>query len=379
MSHPRARLRPARPAALRRLAEGKPVPGRIGVLAAIERPLVIAFIATLGVLGGIVLGSAIASITTILAYIFMALFIALGLDPVVRRLERRGLKRGGAIGLVFAVFAVVVLLLAVYVLPRVIAETAAFIGSLPEAIAGIESADWFTSMSADAQTAISHGLDELTAALARPETIAAIGGGALAVGVGIISGISAGFVVVALTLYFLASLEAMKLALYALAPARSRVRLADMTERVTASVGSSLLGSVVLSSINAGVVLGLHLLIGLPYPVLMAAIAFVITLIPLFGSVIFLVLGSLVALLSSPAQALGFAIGYLVYIQLESYVVSPRVMNKAIAIPAALVLIGALVGGTLLGVLGVLIALPVMATILLIIREVVVPKQDAKL
>ena len=64
--------------------------------------------------------------------------------------------------------------------------------------------------------------------------------------------------------------------------------------------------------------------------------------------------------------------------QPESYVVSPRVMNRAISIPAALVLIGALVGGTLAGVIGVLVALPIMASILLIIREVVVPKQDRK-
>ena len=123
----------------------------------------------------------------------------------------------------------------------------------------------------------------------------------------------------------------------------------------------------------------LHLFIGLPFPALMAVIAFVITLIPLFGSVIFWVFASIVALFSSPTQALIFAIGYLIYIQLESYVVSPRVMNRAISIPAALVLIGALVGGTLAGVIGVLVALPVMASILLIIREVVVPKQDRKL
>jgi predicted PurR-regulated permease PerM len=90
------------------------------------------------------------------------------------------------------------------------------------------------------------------------------------------------------------------------------------------------------------------------------------------------VIGSVVALFSSPAQALTFAVAYLIYIQLESYVISPRVMNRAIAVPAALVLIGALVGGTLMGVLGVLLALPVMASILLIVHEVVVPRQNEK-
>ena len=195
---------------------------------------------------------------------------------------------------------------------------------------------------------------------------------------GLVSAISAGFIIVALTLYFLASLTGMKQALYALAPAHNRPRLSDMTERVTVSIGRSLLGSVTLAAINSAVVLVLHLLIGLPYAGLMALIAFVVTLIPLFGSVIFWVFGTLAALFSSPTQALIFGIAYLIYIQLESYIVTPRVMTKAVAIPAALVLIGAMVGGSLAGVIGVLVALPVMATALLIIREIVVPKQDLK-
>jgi predicted PurR-regulated permease PerM len=351
---------------------------RRGILAAIEHPLVAAFTATLGVLGALVLGSAIASIGEIIAYIVLALFVALGLDPVVRVLERRGLKRAAGIGIVFGGFAVLVALFAIFVLPPVLAQIGGFIASIPEAMIGIQQADWFQRLPADLQAALGAGLDEVAHALKQPETIAAIGGGALALGIGVATAITGGFVVIALTLYFLASLTAMKGALYALVPARSRPVLSDLTERVTASVGSSLIGSVTLSALNAGVVFVLHLLIGLPFPALMAVIAFVITLIPLFGSVIFLVLGSVVALLSSPQQALIFAVAYLVYIQVESYVVSPRVMNRAVAIPAALVLIGALAGGALGGVLGVLVALPVMASLLLVLREVVVPRQDQK-
>ena len=118
--------------------------------------------------------------------------------------------------------------------------------------------------------------------------------------------------------------------------------------------------------------------IGLPYPALMGAIAFVVTLVPLFGSVIFWLLATIAALFTSPLQALIFAIAYLIYMQVESYVVSPRVLGKVSAIPASLVLIGALVGGTLLGIAGVLLALPVMITALLVLREIVVPRQDAK-
>ncbi len=348
------------------------------VLAALDRPLATAFLATLGVLGALVLGSAIGSISTILVYIVLAMFLAVGLDPIVRMLERHRVSRGAGIAIVFGGFALLALAFLVFVLPPVIAQIGQLIESVPETIAGVPESDWFAQLAPDTQAAILVALEHLATWVSEPATLAAFSGGVLAVGIGFVSAVSAGFVVVALTLYFLASLSATKQAFYALAPAHSRRRLADLTERITGSVGSALIGSVILSSLNAATVFVLHLLIGLPFPALMAVVAFVITLIPLFGSVIFWVLATAIALFSSPQQALIFAIAYLVYIQLESYVISPRVMNRAISIPAALVLIGALVGGALMGVIGVLVALPVMASLLLIIREVVVPRQDLK-
>lgn len=356
-----------------------PRPGRFtGVLAVLDKPLALGFLTTIGVLVALILGSALGSISTILVYIVLAMFLAVGLDPIVRRLERHRVKRGGAIAIVFGGFALLFAAFLIWVLPPVIAQIGEFVEAIPEAIAGIPDTDWFAALDGDTQDAILLGMHQLADWISSPSTIAALSGGVLAVGIGIVGAISASFIVVALTLYFLASLSSIKGAFYALAPAHSRPRLSNITERITDSVGSALIGSVILAAINAGVVLVLHLVIRLPFPALMAVIAFVVTLIPLFGSVIFLVIGTGVALFTSPAQALIFAVCYLIYIQLESYVVSPRVMNRAISIPAALVLIGALVGGALMGVIGVLVALPVMASILLIIREVVVPKQNLK-
>ncbi|MEU1971364.1 AI-2E family transporter [Microbacterium sp. NPDC019599] len=352
---------------------------RARILATLDRPLIAGFAATLGVLGALLIGGALLSISTILAYIVLALFLALGLDPIVRLLERHKVKRGAGIGIVFGAFALLMALFLIFVLPPVLAQIGQFFSDLPAAIDEIPDSEWFQALPAEWQAGLGTALDQLAQTLSDPAFLAALGGGVLAVGAGIVAAISGGFIVVALTLYFLASLGAMKGALYALAPARNRPKLTDLTERITSSVGAALIGSVTLSSINALAVFVLHLVIGLPFAALMAVIAFIITLIPLFGSVIFWILASIIALFSSPQQALIFFIAYLVYIQIESYVLSPRVMNKAVEIPAALVLIAAMVGGTLMGVLGVLIALPITASILLIIREVVVPKQDVKI
>ncbi len=343
-----------------------------------ERPLTIGFVATLGVLGALIVGVALGSITTLLLQIALAMFVALGLDPIVRTLERRGVKRGTGIAIVFGGYALIAAAFLFFILPPVVTQFAAFVEHLPQAVDEMLQSDWFNALPLDLRVAVAGGMHTIADTLHQPETIAAIGGGVLAAAAGLFNAISAGFIIVALTLYFLASLDGMKQALYSLVPARDRVTVAGLTEQVTASVGASLLGSLTLSALNGVVVFLIYFFLGLPYAALMAMIAFIITFIPLFGSLIFLVLGTVVALFSSPSQALIFLIAYFVYIQVESYVVSPRVMTKAIAIPPALVLIGAMAGAAMLGVIGVLLALPVIASLLLIVRQVVVPKQNLK-
>ena len=162
------------------------------------------------------------------------------------------------------------------------------------------------------------------------------------------------------------------------APARNRPKVRRMTNEITDSIGSYLMGMVILAFFNSVVAFLLHLILGLPYPLLMGVLAFSITIIPLVGPVLYWIFASILALFTSPLAALIFAIAYLVYIQIEAYVITPRVMSKAISIPGSLVVIGALIGGTLLGLIGALVAVPVTASILLIIKQVFIPRQDAK-
>ena len=77
-------------------------------------------------------------------------------------------------------------------------------------------------------------------------------------------------------------------------------------------------------------------------------------------------------------SALIFAAIYLVYMQIEAYVISPRIMNRAVSVPGSVVVISALAGGALLNLLGALIAIPVAASILIIYREVIIPRQNER-
>jgi predicted PurR-regulated permease PerM len=83
-------------------------------------------------------------------------------------------------------------------------------------------------------------------------------------------------------------------------------------------------------------------------------------------------------LLASPLTALVILIYFLIYMQIEAYVISPRIMNKAVSIPGSVVVIAALAGGTLMGVLGALVAIPIAASIILIIKQVFVPRMETR-
>ena len=337
------------------------------------------FIVTLGVLAAIVLGIALGSLATILVCIILALFIALGLDPVVRALERRGVKRVWGIAIVFAVFLIVVIIGAVFLLPAVITQLVEFTVAIPASLEEIEATAWFQGLDPAVAGVLTAATNQLALFFSDPANIVALFGGLLAFGVGVVNAVSAGIIIVVLTMYFLGSLTSMKQALYKLTAAHHRPTVESLTEQITGSIGSFVLGAVILASCNAAVVTVIHLVLGLPYPALMGLLAFLITLVPVIGSVLYWVFGTVVALFTSPTAALLFAILYLIYMQLEAYVVTPRVMSRATAIPGVLVIIGALVGGTLLGLLGALVAIPITAAILLIIRDVIIPRQNSKL
>jgi predicted PurR-regulated permease PerM len=182
-----------------------------------------------------------------------------------------------------------------------------------------------------------------------------------------------------LTLYFLASMRSMKAGLLKLAPAYARPRLASITDRIIETVGGYVSGMAILAACNAVFAFLLLTILGAPFALSLAFLALFITMIPMVGPIISLVLIAVVTLAHSPVTALIFALVYFSYMQVEAYFLTPRVMAKTVDVPGSLVLIAALAGGTLLGLLGALVAVPVTASLLLIVRDAYIPRQDAKL
>ena len=259
----------------------------------------------------VALATALVGVSTVILSIVLALFLALGLDPLVSRIERAGIARGWGIAIVFTAFAVVVALVIWLIVPRVIQQLVEFVQAVPAAMAALASQDWFVT----AMDALGANPDAVAEGVAQffsdPERLLALTGGVVATGFGVIGGISSTIVIVALTLYMLASIEGMKSAFYRFTPAYGRSTVIRLTETITGSMGGFVMTMAVLGALNATLVMLLHVVLRLPFPALMGVIAFFLTLIPVVGSVLFWVVGSVVALFTDPVAALIFAVLYI--------------------------------------------------------------------
>jgi predicted PurR-regulated permease PerM len=340
----------------------------------------IGLVGGLGVLLSLLIGGVVTQLSTVLIYIGVALFLALGLDPLVSWLERR-MPRPLAIVIVFAAVIGVFAGLALAVVPLVVNQASYLITNFSDIVDDVTNSDFVTGLQGLVGNFvdIDKAVQDAAAFFQDPDNLLALGGGILAVGTGIASGATGAVIVLILTLYFLASLRSMKKITYRFVPANKRASFASLTEDVTGAVGRYVVGQISLAAINGILSLILLTIIGAPAPALLAFIAFLASLIPLVGTLSGSLVIVLVCLFASPLTALVAAIWYVVYMQVEAYFLSPRIMNKAVAVPGAIVVIAAVAGGTLGSVLGALVAIPVAASAIIIVQKVVFPKQDAKL
>ncbi|HRA74995.1 MAG TPA: AI-2E family transporter [Propionicimonas sp.] len=350
------------------------------LLVDLGRPFTWGLLATLGALTGLALGGAASALSSVWVYIGVALFLAMALDPLVVWLQGHRMSRGLAITVVFAGFAVLFGILLAIVVPIAVNQIVSFAQAIPGYISSLQNAPWLENLlsATGSEATVDGWLDQIRTYLSNPSNLLAIGGGALAVGSGIMEGLTGSMFILILTLYFLASLRQIKGALYRIAPAYARTRVAEITDYVTRSVGSYISGMFVLALSNAVFAFILLSLLGVSFAPLLAVLALFITMIPMIGSVTFWLIAVAVCFLQSWWIGLVFALVYFAYMQVEAYLMTPRVMSKQIEIPGSLVIISALVGGTLLGLLGALIAVPVTASLLMIVDKLFVPRQDAK-
>jgi len=362
----------------KRAAKAAPTPADYGIAGVpINRshPYYFGFVATLGALTAIVLMRALASVSQIFILILIALFLATGLNPAVEALRRRNISRATAVTIIFTSVIAFVIFFALVVAPPVISQGTQLINKAPTLLGELTNNATINKL--NDQYGI---IDTLQARL---ESVTSDGtllisafGGVIGVGKSVLSGFFTFLTILVLTLYFITSLpQAVNLGL-SLVPASRRERIGHLTNAIIARVGSFVGSQIVIAAMASLFVFILSLVLGLPSPIAIGMIVFVCGLIPLIGHFLGSGIVTIIALTQSIAIGVIALVAYVVYVQIENYVVTPRIMKRTLAVPGAVTIISALIGSSLLGLVGGLLAVPVAASIILILDEVVIPRAN---
>jgi predicted PurR-regulated permease PerM len=331
----------------------------------------------LGVLTALVIGGAVTTLASVITYVFAAVFLALGLDPLVSNLEKLKFPRPLAVLTVIVGLVGFLALLIWSLAPTLITQSAKFLDSAPDLLRDITKLPFVVSLDEQLEGAVGSALTDAGGFFTDSANWPSLVGGVVQVGISLFNGAFGFLIILVLTVFFLASLESIKASLTKLVPASKRERYTKISQQVSISVGRYVIGQVSVAALNATLAFIAMSLVGLPFALVLAFIVFVLAIIPLVGSVSGAALVVIVAAAVNPTSAIVLAIYFLIYLQIEAYVVSPRVMKVAVSVPAPIVVIAALSGGALLGILGALVAIPFAASVIFIVREIFIPRQNS--
>jgi predicted PurR-regulated permease PerM len=335
-------------------------------------PLRIGFSAAVGAGLAYLLYRALVNAQSVLVLVLVAAFLAIGLNPTVTRLERTGMRRGVAVGIVCLAVLAFFVAFGYAVLPPVVQQVANFVEAVPGYVRDLQNNSTIRDL--DSRFGLVRRLnDYVTGDLGRQVATNIVSIGQTLAGL-----VFKAVTILILTLYFLSSFNKIKDTAYRLVPRSRRARVTLISDEILSRVGGYVAGAAVVALIAGTATLVWVSALGIPYPLALALIVALTDIIPLIGATIGAIIVTTVAFFVSVPVGIATAIFFILYQQAENYVIYPRVMSRSVDINPAAAIVGALVGGTLLGFVGALLAVPATAAIQLILREVLVPRQDAQ-
>jgi predicted PurR-regulated permease PerM len=314
---------------------------------------------------------ALLSLGTLIS-IFLAAVIALGLDPIVAALVRRGWKRGPASLVVFAGLFVSVFVLVLVTAGPVWNEIVDFVHSLPALFDEMQQQDWFKTLTstAGADDSIRNALKDIAAGL--PEAASALLGAAGGVFGSVLSLVTLTF----LALFLLMERPTITDWLFGFTKPETDARWRPVVENSIQAVSTSLLGNIAISLV-AATVAGLSAWVfGLPFPIVLAVITGLLDLIPQVGATVAAVILVLAGLTVSTEAAIAMAVIQLIYQQVENYIVYPIVYRKAVELTGFTTIVSVLIASSILGVAGAILAVPFAAVIKTVVREAGAPRRE---
>ena len=291
----------------------------------------------------------------------VALMIVGTLGPAVEWLEHRGVRRGAGIAIVFTVLFVSTVLIFALTIPELVNQVKSLIGMEPalrERLAGWLAQSPLTASLADALRNVRYD-SIIKSSAATLLTFSTQVMEVVAYGVGSIF----------LALYMMVDRDRLRGALFAVVPRAHHIRLSRILANLETIVGGYIRGQVITGALMTVFMFALLTVCGIPNALVIAVFGGLADVLPYIG--IFLTMGPAVvaSLPFGPVIALVVFVLMLAYEEFESRVLVPMVYGRELRLPSSVVLFSLIVGATLLGIIGALLALPVAAAVLMLVDE----------
>jgi predicted PurR-regulated permease PerM len=304
----------------------------------------------------------------VLAWVVIALFLALALNPLVSWIQRRThLARGPAIGVAYLIVLIAIVAIGATFLPKLIDEVNGFVQALPNYVHDLTHGRGRLGFLERKYHVVEKVRQQVQNGGAKK--VLGLSGAALSVTKSIISLIAATVTIVFLTFFMLLEGGGWMERIYSLFPDHSQARVRRVGEDIYKTVGGYVTGNILISVIAGASATIVLLIMGVPYAVALGLLVAVLDLIPLAGATVAGVVVSLVAFLHSVPAGIVVVIFVIVYQQLENHFLQPVIYGRTVQLSALAVLVSVLVGAELAGILGALAAIPVAGTLQVLIRD----------
>jgi predicted PurR-regulated permease PerM len=319
---------------------------------------------SLGAAGTVIGLYALYTVRAILVRVLIALFIAVSLDPAVRWLTRRGMRRGVAVTLIFLLAFALAAAFLISVIPPLVTQGRSLADDLPGYLGRLQGrSSQFREL--NDRYNISDQLQGLVGSLP-----GRLGSGLLGFTSRVFGAVFNSLTVLVFAVYFMADMPRIRNGLVRLFPVERRPRAHRVVDLVVDKVGGYMIGNIIISLI-AGVASYIAFsLLGVPFAVPLAFVVAICDLIPMIGATLGAVIGVTVAVFSTDLwHTILVAAFFVAYQQLENYLIAPRVLKTTVELGAAAVLIAGLIGATVLGLVGALMAIPIAAAVNVLLNE----------
>jgi predicted PurR-regulated permease PerM len=315
---------------------------------------------------------ALYTVRAILVRILIALFIAVSLDPAVRALERRGMRRGYAVTLIFVLAFGLAAAFLLSVIPPLVTQGRNLVDDLPAYLGRLQDRSSQFRQLNDRYN-ISDQLQGLAANLP-----GRLGSGLLGFTSRVFGAVFNGLTVLVFTIYFMADMQRIRSGVVRLFPVDRRPHARRIVDLVVDKVGGYMIGNIIISLIAGVASFIAFSLLGVAFPVPLAFVVAICDLIPMIGATLGAIIGVTVAVFSTDlVHTVLVAAFFIAYQQLENYLIAPRVLKTTVELGAAAVLIAGLIGAAVLGLVGALMAIPVAAAFNVLLNERLVAHETA--